>query len=162
MARVDAIVRQQRAGQINLECGLVATTFQHYCDVVHKKRSSKEALEEAATVASYAALEKWCPNPGACNCEDNEEAIRTAEKIVSESNEDIEAAQAYLASEDAILAHDIAVGEAVADSLALEDWFCFHGSEYLEYTSDVDRCGCEGRFGLDDDGEVIHCHYDYP
>jgi len=158
MARVDAIVQQQRAGQINLECGLVVTTFQHYCDVVRKKRSSKEALEEAATVASYAALEKRCPNPGACNCEDNEEAICAAQKFVSESDEDIEAAEAYIAAEDAILAHDIAMGEEVAESLALEDWFCFHEAEY---TSDVGDCSCEGRFGLNDDGEVIHCHYNY-
>ena len=149
MARVDAIVQQQRAGHINLDCGLVANKFQHFCDVVREKRhTAEEVQEEAATVTGYAVLERWCTNPGACNCAENEE-------VVSEPGENIEAAQAYLASEDAIFAHDVMVGEAVAEALALEDHLEFGQGEY-PYTDyrDIYGCGCES---LDDDGEV--CHY---
>ena len=151
MVRVDAIVQQQRAGHINLECGLVATTFQQHCNIVLKKRRTKEVQEEAETVAGYGVLERRCTNPRACNCKENEE-------VVSKSDEYIEAAEAYLASEDAIFAHDVAVGEAVAESLALDDQFAFCQSEY-PYTDyrDIYGCGCEERFGLDDDGEVRHC-----
>ena len=155
MARIDAIIQQQNAGHINLECGLVATTFQGHCDVVRKKRHTEDALEEAATVAGYAAFKRRCTNPGACDCEDNEEVNHT-EKYIIQSDEDIEAAQAYLDAEDALFAYDVAVGEAVAEALALEDHLLFPVFEYPYLVSYVYGCGCEQRFGLDDDGEVIH------
>ena len=159
MARVDAIVQQQRTGHINLECGLVATTFQHHREVVLKKRHSEEALEEAEAIAGYAKLERRCANPGICiQCEIDEEVIR-AEKYVTDSEADIEAARAYLNSEDALFAHDVAVGEAQAESLALEDHLLFGMARYHDLSYPYE-CGCEGRYGHDDDGEIIH--YDCP
>jgi len=158
MARVDAIVQQQRAGHINLDCGLVANKFQHFCHVVRQRRhTTEEAQEEAAAVAGYAVLERRCANPGACtDCAENEEVIsEPAEDIPDEV---IEAAKAYLASEAAILAHDVMVGEAVAEALALDDYL-EHGSPgeypYTDYC-DIYGCNCEETFGLDDDGEVRH------
>lgn len=183
MARVDAIVQQQRAGQINLECGLVATTFQHQCQVILKKRRATEAMEAAAavassgtvanagtvasagtaaaavgragtvanagTVASAASLERGCNFWACSDCKLNDE-VRAAEEYTSD-DEDIQAAQAYLASEDAAFAHDVAVGERVAADLALDE-VPFPDHEYDDY--DNYECTCEERFGLDDDGEV--------
>jgi hypothetical protein len=158
VAHVDAIIQQQRAGHINLECGLVATTFQHQCNVVLRKRRAAEALEEATTVAGYASLERGCTNLGACNCDDDKEIIR-AENYTSESDEDVKAAQAYLAAEDALFAHDVAVGEAVAEDLALEEHFLSQSCDD-EYLCNDYECTCEGRYGLNDDGEIRYhdCH----
>ena len=148
MARIDAIIQQQHAGHINLECGLVATTFQHHREVVLKKFHSEE---EAEAVAGYAKLERRCTNPGICiQCEIDEEVI-CAEKYVTDSKADN--------SEDALFAHDVAVGEAQAESLALEDHLLFGMARYHDLSYPY-KCGCEGRYGHDDDGEIIH--YDCP
>jgi hypothetical protein len=164
MARVDAMVQQQCAGHINLECGLVATTFQHHCGVVLKKRHTEEVLEEADAVAGYAELGRLCTNPTACECEYNEE-VALAENYIDKSEADIEAAQAYLAVEDALFAHDVAVGEAEAESLALDEHLLgrtpdYHRVEYPFSRFYLYECGCEGRYGVNDDGEIIH--YDCP
>ena len=50
MARVDAIIDQQHARHIILECGLIATTFQQKRNLVLKKHHDREVEEEPATV----------------------------------------------------------------------------------------------------------------
>lgn len=152
----------------NLECSLVVATFQHQCLAAHSKKChAMEAMEAAATVASLrtvtnvgtvanvgivasvASLERGCNFRVCSDCKLNDE-LRAAEEYTS-NNEDIQAAQAYLASKDAIYAHDVTVGERVVEDSAL-DKVPFPDHEYNDY--DNYECTCEERFGLDDDGEV--------
>jgi hypothetical protein len=147
MARVDEIVDQQRAGHINLKCGLIATTFQQKCDLVLKKRREREVEEEPATVAGddeHHQLEE--PAIDTPDFESDEEdrvivyeqdyteiEIAHAENYATDEEVAVEAAQAYIASEDALLAHDITVGEDFAKTQALNEelnaqfyYSCFH------------------------------------
>lgn len=135
MARVDAIVDQQRAGHINLECGLVATTFQQKRDLVLKKCRDREVEEEPATVAGNG--EHHQPEEPAIDIPDFESdeedrgivyeqdyteiEIVHAENYVNDEDVAVEAARAYIATEDGLLAHDITVGEDFAETQALNE-----------------------------------------
>lgn len=59
MSRVDAIIHQQLAEPINLQCGSIITTFQKKCDMVSSARANRraEVESEAAAVASYNQLQ---------------------------------------------------------------------------------------------------------
>jgi hypothetical protein len=109
------------------------------------------AVAHAGTGANAGTVASAACNVWACSdCNLNDE-LRAAEEYTSD-DEDIQAAQAYLASEDTMFAHDVAVGEEVAEDLALEQQLSFPNHEYDDY--DNYECTCEGTFGLNDDGEI--------
>ena len=146
MAHVDVIVDQQHAGHIILKCGLIATMFQQKCDLVLKKHHDREVEEEPATVAGNG--EHHQPEEPAIdipNLESDEDRgiiyeqdyteieIVHAKNYTTDEDVAVEATQAYIASKDALLVHDIMVGEDFAETQALNEelnaqfyYSCFH------------------------------------
>ena len=134
MAHVDTIIDQQCARHIILECGLIATTFQQKCNLVLKKHHDREVEEEPATVAGngehHQLEEPVIDIPDLESDEDRgivyeqdytEIEIVHAENYATDEDVAVEAMWAYIASEDALLAHDIMVGEDFAKTQALNE-----------------------------------------
>ena len=148
MERVDTILR---TGEIYLGHSCISNTFYQQREAVRWKRRSHEAKEEALAVAHYADSEE---SEEATAITDNQETdeITLAENYVSEEAQ----LEAYITDEDALLDYDVARGEAVEAELVLEELSlrCL-SPEYM--LSDVfERCACEGKYGLNDEGEIAY------
>ena len=157
MERVDTILC---TGVIHLGLHCISTTFHQQHEVVRQNRRNHEAEEEALAVAHYADCEETEEATAIMHHISNQETdkmeITLAENYVSEEAQ----LKAYIADEDTLFGYDVAWGEKIEVELVLEALSLRCPSP--EYILFLERCFCEGKYGLDDDGEVAYHDDDCP
>jgi hypothetical protein len=179
MERVDMILRK---GEIYLGHSSISTAFYQQREAVRQRRRGQEAKEEALAVARYAnceeteeaaaisrsheAKEEALAVARYADCEETEENAavthhaddQDADEITRTENYVGEEAQleAYIADEEALFNQAVAWGEEVEAKLMLEERSLRCPSPEYMTSSFFERCACEGKYGLDDDGEIAY------